>query len=438
MPDELVPPAQSSSPGDVDICVTDDGVLVSGEPAAVQGVLDQLAEFGRSAVDIADFDRKKVTDMLATAAGAANAAASFAAASGRIVILSKQSADLARTAGKIPTGTGYFHGVLTGGGKFAHSLQWRPVAGASPAGLMALQVMALQQALQAAIAGVEEAVVRVEGKVDSLLTLAGADRAGDILGHYAVLRRMSDELDERNGVLPDADWDSVASLGPTLQIAVERLREHARRVLGRFDADTAIGQRADELRNAVTDQRLGETLRLLVVAEESLHLWQRIRLARIITTEPEHTERALESARSVLADNREADTELVARARTVVSDFAAIKPLEFIRKFSANKVKVHSQGLREDVDAFALARTSQVDAWVQHNDPTVGDALTEIQRRGAGAAARALGAGAGSIDRFSRRLQQVAEPRTTSTDTDTDTDTEASAADESSQGDSEK
>lgn len=134
----------------------------------------------------------------------------------------------------------------------------------------------------------------------------------------------------------------------------------------------------------------------------------------------------------MLADNREADTELVALARTVVSDFAAIKPLEFIRKFSASKVKAHSQGLREDVDAFALARTSQVDAWVQHSDPTVRDALTEIQRRGAGAAARALGAGAGSIDRFSRRLQQVAEPRITPTNT------EASAADEPSQGDSEK
>lgn len=413
MPDELVPPAPSSSTGDVDICVTDDGVLVSGEPQAVQGVLDQLAEFGRSAVDIADLERRKVTDMLASAAGAANVAASFAAASGRVVILSKQSADLARTAGKIPTGTGYFHGVLTGGGgKFVHSVQWRPLTGASPAGLMALQVMALQQALQAAIAGVEEAVVRVEGKVDSLLTLAGADRAGDILGHYAVLRRMSDELNERNGVLPDADWDSVASLGPTLQIAVERLREHARRVLGRFDSDTPIGQRADELRNAVSDQRLGETLRLLVVAEESLHLWQRIRLARIIATEPEHTERALESARSMLVDNQEADRELVALARTVVSDFAAIKPLEFIRKFSAGKVKSHSAGLREDVDAFALARTAQVDGWIQHNDPTVGDALTEIQRRGASAAVRALDAGAGSIDRFSRRLQKVAEPIT--------------------------
>lgn len=413
MPDELVPPAQSSNPGDVDICVTDDGVLVSGEPAAVQGVLDQLAEFGRSAVDIADLDRKKVTDMLATAAGAANAAASFAAASGRIVILSKQSADLARTAGKIPTGTGYFHGVLTGGGsKFAHSLQWRPLTGASPAGLMALQVMALQQALQAAIAGVEEAVVRVEGKVDSLLTLASADRAGDILGQYAVLRRMSDELDERDGVLPDADWDSVAALGPTLQIAVERLREHARRVLVRFDSQISIGQRADELRKAVSDQRLGETLRLLVVAEESLHLWQRIRLARIIATEPEHTERALESARSVLADNRDADVELVALARSVVSDYAAIRPLEFARKFSASKVRAHTAGLREDVDAFAAARAAQVEGWADHRSPTVGDAFTEVQRRGAGVAARALDAGAGSLDRFSQRLQKVAEPRT--------------------------
>jgi hypothetical protein len=48
-----------------------------------------------------------------------------------------------------------------------------------------------------------------------------------------------------------------------------------------------VQERADKLREANEEHLLGETLSLLVVAEESLYKWQRLNLTRVESTEPE-------------------------------------------------------------------------------------------------------------------------------------------------------
>ena len=108
---------------------------------------------------------------------------------------------------------------------------------------------------------------------------------------------MVDSL-EKYGSLPDAYWDSVAVLGPALNVTVEQLRNHVRRILASFDRTLPMSQRAEKLRNAINDNRFGDTLSLLVIAEEGLHKWQRLNLARIESTQPEQLLRAIEELAS--------------------------------------------------------------------------------------------------------------------------------------------
>ena len=91
-------------------------------------------------------------------------------------------------------------------GTFLQQLQWAP-ASIGPTQMMGLQMMAIQVALKSAIAEVEEAVRRVEGKVEEVLQLAEASRAGDVRRIYLTLRRAV-EFVEKHGSLPNADWDS--------------------------------------------------------------------------------------------------------------------------------------------------------------------------------------------------------------------------------------
>src|SRR5690606_2873409 len=195
----------------------------------------------------------------------------------------------------LPVGNGFFRGTLVdGAGKFIHQVQWQPVAMA-PARMAAVQLLAVQVALASAVASVEKSVARVEGKVERVLALAEASRAGDVRGHYVVLSRLATQLDERQ-ILTNTDWESVAGLGPDLVITIERLREHAKRTLKGFDPTKPVHERADYLRKALEDNRLGETLHLLVVSEQSLYLWQRLRIARVQATEPEHLQIVLDDA----------------------------------------------------------------------------------------------------------------------------------------------
>jgi len=417
----LVPDGDPSR--QIELVVTDDGVMLAGSNDSVRAALDQFSEFGKTAIEVADVNQRKAASALAAGAGGANTIASAMATSGRMVMLSKASAEKLKTMQLIPAGNGYSHGVLaTSGGKFGHLIKFKQVPMASPGALVGVQMLAVQMALQAAIADVTKAVERVEGKVDDLLKLANADRVGDVLGHNMVLRRLSNSLD-MGEPLTDADWNSVASLGPSLQVAVERLREHCRQTLAAFDPEAPIGKRAGELEKAVTNKSLGESLRLLIVAEHSLYLWERVRVERIRIAEPDHIDTAMASARRVLAENFEADNQVLAKARSVLSDYSKVKPLEFTRWASSSKVREHVQMLRADVDGFAEARASQVYEWTEHKHPTLGDAWHEVERvsgstwkameRASGAAAnRVLDSGAQSMGKLGRRLQDIAEGRT--------------------------
>jgi hypothetical protein len=173
---------------------------------------------------------------LGNATGLLAGVASVLTESGKFVQLHPDSVNALKVGNWIPGTDGFFRMTTrSADGTFLQQLQWAP-ASVGPTQMMSLQMVAIQVALKAAIAEVEEAVRRVEGKVEEVLQLAEAGRAGDVLGTHLTLRRAVEFL-EKHGSLPDADWDAVTALGPTLNVTVEQLRGHVTRLLDSFDKE---------------------------------------------------------------------------------------------------------------------------------------------------------------------------------------------------------
>ncbi|GAB2660936.1 hypothetical protein GCM10027068_46250 [Prescottella soli] len=380
-------PAGPSGIDDLAVVISSDSVLVSGDPEHVSTYVDRLRDAAAGAVSVAGVDRRSLADLGAAVAGVA----AMATQSGEFVRLSPRSMDLLQQYNVLPGSDGFnLMTVVDDSGIFRGQLRWQSVA-LEPTQLLGMQMAMATVALRTAIASVEQAVEEVQGSVDTILALAEASRAGDVLGHYNSLERIVATLEE-SGSLPAADWDSVAGLGPQLEVGVERLRNHVKRTIDGFDGSQSVQDRAAHISRAVKDDRLGETLKLLVVAEESLYLWQRLRIERVRRTEPEHLETVVESARAVLAQHVERDGELLAHARAELAAYAALKPLEVLHWMSASNVKRDMVRLRDDLEEFAVARRAQVTEWVEHEDPTIEDALAEIGNRAKAAGALFAGA----------------------------------------------
>lgn len=423
MTDIALPFGESGDPStELAVSVEPEGVLVAGDRSLVGEYLERVKDLAGDATEVIGLNRSSIANGGAVGAGVLSVAMQH----GQFVRLSPDSLAKLREFNVLPGTAGYNRmTVVDSANKFRGQLQWQNVA-LGPSQALSLQMIAVQVALKSAIASVEAAVERVEGTVEQVLTIAEASRAGDVVGHHAALARLVADLDE-TGALPTADWDSVAGLGPALEVGVERLREHLKRTLKGFDTDKPIQDRAAYLQRAVENNRLGESLMLLVIAEESLYLWQRLRIARVAATEPNHLSTVTESARRMLAEHLERDGQLLVHARAELASYAAVKPLEILRWMSSSSVKRDMATLREDLDSFAVARRSQVTGWVEHEDPRISDALDELGDRAKviGVAAKELGAravdaGAFGLGRLGGKLQKVAETRKVSRGPDAD------------------
>jgi len=207
------------------------------------------------------------------AAGVAAGVGSVFGQSGKFVQLTTESVKALKAGKTIPgSQPGVFRMMIRGAdGKFLKQLQWKPTA-VNPQRFMAVQMIAVQIALTSTVAQVEDSIKRVEGKVEAVLQLAEATRAGDVLGNHATVDRMVSYL-EKHGSLPEAFFDSISGLGPSVSVTVEQLRNHVERTLATFTPGAPVRQRADVLHKAIQDTQLGDTLSLLVVAEEALYKW---------------------------------------------------------------------------------------------------------------------------------------------------------------------
>lgn len=202
---------------------------------------------------------------------------------------------------------------------------------------------------------------------------------------------------DRTGALPATDWQSVAALGPELVIAIEKLRAHVALTLKSFDASKPVQDRADTLKKAVVEKSIGETLNLLIVAEESLNKWQRLRLARVQDVEPEHRQQVVADTLDLLASQVAEDGKLYTKAKEVLESYGRTSRIDGFRYWSVRGIAKHIGKLQSDLDAFAKARRHQMAEWEEHKTPSVSDATSHVVEVASGYTNRALSAARSGI-----------------------------------------
>jgi len=347
----------------------DEALLLGGDPAAVESYLTRLRAIAGHAMRVAGIDKASLANAASGLGGLTSVLDNF----GKYVQLHPDSLNALTNGNLVPGSDGFFRMTTSADdGQFLALLQWRPAV-LGPEAMVSAQMIAVQMALKSAIAQVEDAVRRVEDKVELVLEVARAHRAGDVLGSNLTISRMVDSL-EKYGSLPDAYWDSVAVLGPALNVTVEQLRNHVRRILASFDRTLPVQHRAEKLRNAINDNRLGDTLSLLVIAEEGLHKWQRLNLARIESTQPEQLLRAINEARELVDHHLREDVDIYRNAKEILDRFAKPEAIDGFRFLSVRELAKHSCTLRDELDNFATARHHQVATWEDFHIPSLLDA----------------------------------------------------------------
>lgn len=367
--------AESDEAGaEVSLVVQEDGLLVAGEPAAVDRYVEQLRERARS-LGNPELMPQTLADVASTATGLA----ALKATAGTYFRMSPESLELYQSLRVMPGSPGYFKGNFLGAGGIAKQANFQEVSLVAEQAL-SLQTMMVMVALRAAIQQVQNAVERVEGKVDDLVALTKAETIADVLGYHRLLADYVNSMD-RTGTLPSVDWDTVAGLGPELVKGIEKLRLYVRLRVDKLVPTQGAKKRASGLHELVDESRLGEVLQLLVVAEDSHYLWQRLRIERSRTSDPDHVGEIIESARRLLREDLKADRHLILGLQEWLAEYGSLKPLEIHRVLSRNKLEADVPRARQELDEFVEARRLQVASWPGLERPTLQDAQAEVRRR---------------------------------------------------------
>ncbi|MBD8505311.1 hypothetical protein HT102_02240 [Hoyosella sp. G463] len=308
--------------------------------------------------------------------------------------------------GVVPTSDGVFRSMLRGANAIrAAHLHWITSA-ISPRSIINAHATFSVMALRTAVRDTETAIDRVGGTADRVLALAEASRVGDVVGHHRALRRLVRTLDD-TGVLTSADWAAVAPIGPMLEVTVERLRAHARRSLESIPPDGPVPDRSRLIATAIDDNRLGETLQLLLVAEGSVYMWQQLRTERVRQAEPEHLHSVVASSREQLKEHSNRDRDIVRALREQLASLGSVRVREIHRLGAAHRLRRSISQLQDDLEEFTESREGQLAGWLDDEDPALAAALNEMRKRatGVGRAAR------GRLGQVGTQLHSIARPR---------------------------
>lgn len=274
----------------------------------------------------------------------------------------------------------------------------KPVS-APPQQLATVQMAMTTLALTAAIQEVQAAVERVEAKVERLRDLLEAERFGDVVGANRTLRRRAEQVGF-DGSLSDTDWLAIDDVGIQVEQHLEGLRAFVRKRLRAAEEEgMRIGDRVDAL-SLVGD--IAETLDLLVIAEDSLFLFQQLRLVRIRDREPEHLDAAEQEARHLLSEQARADRDLLDRTRALVAERVTVGALEIHRFVSARKIVSRAEEIDGRLGSFGAQRLLSYETVPVPPIPGLGEAYAEARGKGTvlvGGARRTIGGLGGRVRR---------------------------------------
>lgn len=362
--------------GEVLLLVDEFGVLVQGPQDVASRAIEQLLE------PLEEGSKARVQGKFAEGASVVSTATAMGAPAEEFFRLPPEQ--IAKLRDLVPQldANNHLRGFLRNErGQFAGDLSFEPVSvGAERA--MAMQTAAVSMALRTAIADVQKAVERVEDRVKNIQQHLNSRLRGDVIGTYRHLQEVVEATNER-GHLLDADWQSVAGTRNQLQRDLETLRDYVRSEAGKVTDKLTVPKREERLKDFHGEAgSVVDMLRLILVAEQSLHLFEYLRLQQVRQREPEHVESALQDGRKSLRRQHQLDRDLVEVLRDAIERARVISPLEIHHVLSINGVNKHGQVLHDDVVEFAeAARQAPPEALSSFFRPTVGDAREEAWSR---------------------------------------------------------
>ena len=94
--------------------------------------------------------------------------------------------------------------------------------------------------------------------------------------------------------------------------------------------------------------------------------------------EPEALGAEAEAAKELLAENAQADRDLVAALRRGVEELTTVGPLDGARLLTRSQLPQQRASLRAEVEEFASARAQQLDSWAPDKNYKLRDAVREV------------------------------------------------------------
>lgn len=359
------------------------GLLVQGDPSAVAAYLDGVMDVVPSSRP-----RRILADGLAVAGSVAALRQTYR----EYFEFSPRSLELLKEHGAIPTEDGFNRAFVRSGpnknSPFAGNLDWRSVD-LGPEQALAVQTAVTTLALRAAIAEVAEAVERVEGKVDKLVSLARAERLGSALGDRHTLHALA-ERTRSSGRISRTDWSTVASLGALISRDVATLRSYIAREVQDIEQGSFAHQRSAEMQE-LTDELIKESLALLIVAEQNYVLWQELRIANVASHERKLLAQTTADVQAQLEAMAAADQKMLDTIHRAASELLDPSGYEGFNPISRHRLEKEGVALSETLSWFARERHLAA-APIEVDFPTLGasvgkakevatSALKELVRR---------------------------------------------------------
>jgi hypothetical protein len=328
----------SESLGPIEIFTSGSGMIVEGSPAAVSTFVDQMLDATK---EVGGRSNHFVVDGIQVAANIA----AFHQTYREYFEFSPRALKLLEEHGAIATAGGYYRSFVQNvSGDFAGNLDWRPL-NLGPEQALSLQAAAGQLALRAAIKEVQDALERIEGKIDKLADLAEAERLGAVVADRATLQPLVERV-RSSGKLSSTDWATVASLGPLISRDVETLRAYVLRQLKDVKESSLVRIRAGEAED-LTERLLMEFVALLVVAEQNYALWQELRLAQAVNHEPTVATGVTADIHQQLAALTQADQRLVDMLQDVADRLTTPTGYEGLAPLQKPRLRKHVGQLDE-------------------------------------------------------------------------------------------